>query len=63
MRQYNKEIIKTWKGNGNNSIVLTIPFSLSKGYGLEKPTHVILEARKEGILIKKLDLEGMKNEC
>jgi len=62
MELYNREILKTWKGNSNHSIVLTIPLSISKQYGLQKPCHVILESREEGILVKKLNLEETKKK-
>jgi hypothetical protein len=50
-----KEIIKTWSGNRNGSIVLTIPVSISKQYGLDEPTYAILETRNDRILIHKLE--------
>lgn len=55
-----KTIAKTWIGNKNQSILLTIPLELTKIHNLDKPAHVILESRQEGILIKKLNLEGRK---
>jgi len=62
MELYNREILKTWKDNSNDSIVLSIPVSISRQYGLQKPCHVILESREEGILVKKLNLEETKKK-
>jgi hypothetical protein len=36
-------IIKTWKGNGNGSILATIPIKIAKQYNLEEPSHLVLE--------------------
>jgi len=49
-------IIKTWKGNGNGSILATIPNKIAKHYDLEEPSHLVLEQREDGIFLKKLDL-------
>lgn len=62
MKAYDKQILKTWKGNSNNSIVLTIPLRISKHHGLQEPCHVILESTEEGILVKKLNLEETKKK-
>jgi hypothetical protein len=51
----NKEIIKTWL-TGQHSCTLVIPKEFAKEYGLEEPSHVIVEGTSEGILIKKLAL-------
>ncbi len=50
-----KEITKTWL-SGQNSCTLIIPKSVAKEYGLENPSHVIVESTSEGILIKKLQI-------
>jgi len=50
-----KEIMKTWL-TGNRSCTLILPRSVAKEYGLEEPSHVIVEGTNEGILIKKLEL-------
>ena len=49
-------IIKTWKGNGNGSILATIPTKIAKQYNLEEPSHLVLEQHTDGIFLKKLDL-------
>jgi hypothetical protein len=48
-----REIIKTWLA-GQDSCTLIIPKEFAKEYGLDKPSHVILEGTTEGILIRKL---------
>jgi hypothetical protein len=49
----NKEIIKTWLA-GHCSCTLVIPKEFAREYGLDKPSHVVIERKPEGILIKKL---------
>jgi bifunctional DNA-binding transcriptional regulator/antitoxin component of YhaV-PrlF toxin-antitoxin module len=51
----NKEIIKTWLA-GQRSCTLVIPKEFAKVYGLDQPSHVIIEGRPDGILIKRLRL-------
>jgi hypothetical protein len=50
-----KEIIKTWLA-GRHSCTLIIPKDFAKEYGLDKPSHVIVEGTEKGILIRKLDI-------
>jgi len=50
-----KEIIKTWL-TGQHSCTLIIPKEFAKEYGLDSPSHVIVEGTSEGILIKKLKI-------
>lgn len=49
------QVIKTWKGNQNNTILFTIPSSISKLYGLDKPSYVVLEPQDKGIFLRKLE--------
>ena len=51
----NKAIIRTWLA-GQSSCTLVIPKEFAKQYGLDKPSHVLLERTSEGILIKKLEV-------
>ncbi len=51
----NKEIIKTWL-TGQTSCTLVIPKDFAKEYGLDKPSHVIIEKKPDGLLIKKLEV-------
>ena len=48
-----KEIIKTWL-TGKYSCTLVIPRDFAKDYGLDEPSHVVVEGTSEGILIRKL---------
>jgi hypothetical protein len=48
-----KEIIKTWL-TGKHSCTLVIPRDFAKEYGLDEPSHVVVEGTSEGILIRKL---------
>jgi hypothetical protein len=50
-----KEIVKTWIA-GNCSCTLVIPKEFAKEYGLDKPAHVIVEKKQEGLLIRKLEV-------
>lgn len=51
----NREVTKTWI-QGQNSCVLVIPRSVAKEYGLDSPSHVVVEGTSEGILIRKLEI-------
>ena len=51
----NKEIVKTWLA-GQHSCTLIIPKEFAKEYGLDQPSHVIVEGTSQGILIRKLAL-------
>ena len=53
--QTNKEIAKTWI-QGRHSCTLILPRSVAKKYGLDEPSHVIVQGVSNGILIRKLDL-------
>lgn len=50
-----KEIIKTWL-TGQHSCTLIIPRDFAQEYGLDEPTHVVVEGTSEGILIRKLSI-------
>ena len=52
-----KEIIKTWLA-GQHSCIMVIPKEFAKLYGLDQPSHVVIEGRPDGILIKRLHLNG-----
>lgn len=51
----NKQVTKTWI-TGNSSCTLVIPKGFAKEYGLDKPSHIVIEKRPEGLLIRRLDL-------
>jgi hypothetical protein len=48
-----REVTKTWLA-GQHSCTLVIPKSLAKTYGLDEPSHVVIEGTHDGILIKRL---------
>ncbi len=50
-----KEIVKTFLA-GHASCTLVIPRRLAIKYGLQKPAHVILEEKENGIFLRKLEL-------
>jgi hypothetical protein len=50
-----KEITKTWL-TGQSSCTMVIPKDFAKEYGLDQPTHVVIEGTPDGILIRKLRL-------
>jgi hypothetical protein len=50
-----KEIVKTWLA-GQHSCTLVIPREFAKTYGLEEPSHVVVEAKPDGILIRRLEV-------
>jgi len=50
-----KEIIRTWLA-GHSSCTLVIPKDFAREYGLDRPSHVIVERKRDGILIRKLDV-------
>ena len=49
------EIAKTWI-SGQKSWTLIIKKELAEEYGLNEPSHVVLERRPDGILIRKLEV-------
>ena len=51
-----KQIIRTWL-TGKSSCTLVIPKEFAKEYGLDNPSHVVIEKTLDGILIKKLDMQ------
>ena len=50
-----KRIIKTFL-TGRVSATLIIPIELARKHELAEPTHVIIEEKENGILIKKLEI-------
>jgi hypothetical protein len=53
--KHDKEIVRSWLA-GHCSCTLVIPKDFAKDYGLDKPSHVLLEKKQEGILIRKLEI-------
>jgi hypothetical protein len=52
-----KEIRKTFL-SGKLSATLIIPIETARKYGLQDPSHVIVEERPDGILIRKVEFVG-----
>jgi antitoxin component of MazEF toxin-antitoxin module len=52
-----KEVIKTWLA-GQNSCTMIIPKDFAKSYGLDQPSHVVIEGTPDGILIRRLELNS-----
>ena len=50
-----KEVAPIFLSNKISS-TLIIPIALARRYGLDKPSHVVLEPIENGILIKKLEI-------
>jgi hypothetical protein len=61
---YNKEPnasrkkITTTFLSGTTSCTLIIAKEIAKKYGIDEPSHVIVEGTEEGILIRKLELDN-----
>jgi hypothetical protein len=56
-----KEVTKTWLA-GQHSCTMVIPKEFAKLYGLDQPSHVVIEGRPDGILIKRLQLNSGEND-
>jgi hypothetical protein len=55
------EIVKSWRNtDGCRTIVFPLPYKLAEKYHIEKPAKLYLIPRKDGILLKKVDLEGIE---
>jgi hypothetical protein len=50
-----KEVTKIFL-SGKLSATLVIPIEIARRHGLERPAHVVVEERPEGILIRKLEV-------
>ena len=50
-----REITKIFLSN-KISATLIIPIEIARRHGLEKPAHVIVEERPEGILVRRLEI-------
>ena len=53
--QRQKEVVPVFLGHGISS-TLIIPIAMARHYSLDKPSHVVLEAKDDGIMIKKLEI-------
>ena len=50
-----KQISKTWI-SGESSCTLVIPKTIAKEHGINNPSHVVVESKPEGILIRKIEV-------
>jgi len=50
-----KHISKTWI-SGESSCTLVIPKTIAKAHGINNPSHVVVESKPEGILIRKIEV-------
>lgn len=55
MKNLDKDITHTFL-TGGVSCTLIIKKEMAKEYGLTEPSHVVLERRPEGILVRKLEV-------
>ena len=46
--------------SGKLSATLIIPIEIARKYGIDKPSNVIIEETKDGILIRKVDVHWWK---
>ena len=51
-----KQIVRTWI-TGKSSCTLVIPKEFAREYGLDQPSHVVIEKITEGLLIKKINMQ------
>ena len=55
-----RKVAPIFLSNGISS-TLIIPISIARRYGLDRPSHVVVEEKEDGILIKPLHLEDKIN--
>lgn len=54
-------IVKSWRNTDNaRTIVFPLPYKLAEKYHIEKPANLYLIPRDDGILLKKVNLEGIE---
>ena len=51
-----KAITKTWTSGLGGSCTMIIPKKISMRYGLDKPSHILIEGKIDGIMIKKIEV-------
>ena len=47
---------------GRLSATFIIPIEIARRHGLEKPAHVVIEGTSQGILVRKLEVNGYANQ-
>jgi hypothetical protein len=58
-QMFEKKVAPIFLSNGISS-TLIIPIEMARRYHLDRPCHVVLEEKEDGIFIKRLDLESLK---
>jgi hypothetical protein len=54
-------IVKSWRNADKaRTLVFPLPYKLAEKYHIEKPANLYLIPRDDGILLKKVDLEGIE---
>lgn len=56
MIKEDKFVVKTWKGNQTGTVIVSIPKEIVQSYRIETSSHMILEKKLDGILLKKLEI-------
>jgi hypothetical protein len=51
-----KAITRTWNSGEGRSCTMILPKKISRRYGLDKPSHVLIEEKINGIFIKKIEV-------
>jgi hypothetical protein len=55
------QVVKSYaQSKQKNTIILSIPHELAKQYGFDVPQHLLMVPRDDGILIKKLNTDGIE---
>jgi hypothetical protein len=54
-------IIKSWRHTKKSrSVSFALPFDIAGKYNIEHPAHLFVIPRDDGILLRKVDTEGIK---
>ena len=54
-------IVRAWRNTDRNrTLIFPLPYKLAEKYGIDKPTNLFLIPREDGILLRKVDLEGIE---
>jgi hypothetical protein len=54
---YERTKLTTTFISGKASVTLIIPIHLARQYGIDQPSHVVVEGTEEGILVRKAELK------
>jgi hypothetical protein len=56
INDFQKSITKTWNSGLGGSCTMIVPKKISKRYGLDTPSHILIEEKTDGIMIKKIEV-------